>query len=157
MEEYSSSFKKIVKNFDFKFAFGQHSSVIDITKDFFELPRFPINEKYGELERFKSILNTLPFPFENIIPENRYLEENENPPRVVIKFFDNLLNIKKINCYSNEGNIWKKSDIKFVEENKLIILLKEKFKSERGRINCTLQENKGGWRWLGIQYVIKEY
>ena len=155
--EYSSSFKKIVKNFDFKFAFGQHSSVIDITKDFFELPRFPINEKYGELERFKSILNTLPFPFENIIPENRYLEKNENPPQVVIKFFDNLLNIKKINCYSNEGNIWKKSDIKFVEENKLIILLKEKFKSERGRINCTLQENKGGWRWLGIQYVIKEY
>ena len=31
---------------------------IDITKDFLELPRFPINEKYGELKRFKSIIKT---------------------------------------------------------------------------------------------------
>ena len=30
---------------------------IDINKDKFELPRFPINEKYGELKRFKSIIN----------------------------------------------------------------------------------------------------
>ena len=39
-----------------------------------------------------------------------------------------------------------------------MILLKEKFKSERGRINCSLWDREGGkWRWLGIQYVIAEY
>ena len=155
--EYSSNLKKIVSNLSFEFAFGQHSGVIDPTKDFLELPRFPINEKYGEIERFKSILKTLPFPYKSISPENRYLMENENPPEVKIKFFENLINIKNINCYSNEGNIWKKSDIKFVNENELVILLKEKFKSERGRINCSLWEEGGKWRWLGIQYVIAEY
>jgi len=36
-------------------------------------------------------------------------------------------------------------------------LLKEKFKSERGRINCSLWVEKNRWRWLGIQYVIAEY
>ncbi len=155
--EYSSNLKKIVSDLNFKFAFGQHSGVIDQTKDFLELPRFPINEKYGELKRFKTILKTLPFPYEEITPENRYLKVNENPPKVKVKFFDNLINIEKINCYSNEGNRWRKSVIEFLNNYEIIVLIEEKFKSERGRINCSLQEENGKWRWLGIQYVIAEY
>ena len=54
--EYSKFMKDYVsKNFDL--AFGQHSGVIDINKDKFELPRFPINEKYGDLKRFKFLIN----------------------------------------------------------------------------------------------------
>ena len=57
--EYSNSFKSIVKNFGFKYAFGQHSGVVDETKDFYELPRFSINEKYGKIKRFELILKTI--------------------------------------------------------------------------------------------------
>jgi len=155
--EYSINMKKIVSDLNFEFAFGQHSGVIDVTKNFLELPRFPINEKYGEMKRFKSILKTLPFPYEKIIPENRYIKVDENPPEVKVKFFKNLINIRNINCYSNEGNVWGKSNIKFISENELLITFKEKFKSERGRINCSLREENGQFRWLGIQYVIAEY
>jgi len=155
--EYSNDLKKIVKDFNFKFAFGQHSGVIDKTKPVLELPRFPINEKYGEIKRFKSIIKTLPFPYKTISPENRYLQDADNPPKIKIDFFENSLTIERINCYSNEGNVWKKSDIKIINQNQLIILLKEKFKSERGRINCSLQEQNGMWRWLGLQYVIANY
>ena len=155
--EYSKNLKKIVSDLNFEFAFGQHSGVIDPTKDILELPRFPINEKYGELKRFKSILKTLPFPYESIEPANRYIQISENPPKVKIKFFENLINIKNINCYSNEGNVWRKSEINFISNNELAIILKEKFKSERGRINCSLWASEGKWRWLGIQYVIAEY
>ena len=155
--EYSNDLKKIVSDLKFKFAFGQHSGVIDITKKFLELPRFPINEKYGELKRFKSILKTLPFPYEKISPENRYIKNNENPPKVKITFYKNLVNISNINCYSNEGNVWKKSEIKLLSNYELEVILKEKFKSERGRINCSLWEEGNLWRWLGIQYVVAEY
>ena len=73
--------KKIVTDLNFEFAFGQHSGVIDPTKDFLELPRFPINEKYGELKRFKSILQTLPFPYENITNQIiDILKKIDNPP-----------------------------------------------------------------------------
>ena len=34
------------------------------------------------------------------------------------------------------------------------IILDGKFVTERGRINCSLRENTGEWRWLGIQFVI---
>ena len=109
------------------------------------------------MKRFKSIIQTLPFPYKEINPKNRYIKEKNNPPEIKITFFKNLINIKKINCYSNEGNIWRKSNIKFISQNELKILLKEKFKSERGRVNCSLREEGNKWRWLGIQYVIAEY
>ena len=98
-----------------------------------------------------------PENLEKITPEKRYLKKNENPPKVNIKFFKDLINVKNINCYSNEGNVWRKSDINFISNNELVILLKEKFQSERGRIYCSLWEEGGKWRWLGIQYVIAEY
>ena len=64
--EYSLEFKKIIKTLGFKYAFGQHSGVIDETKDFYELPRFPINEKYGDLKRFNTLIKTIPFKYEYI-------------------------------------------------------------------------------------------
>ena len=42
--EYSLFMKNYISK-NFKIAFGQHSGIIDINKDKFELPRFPINEK----------------------------------------------------------------------------------------------------------------
>ena len=71
--EYSLEFKKVIKDLGFKYAFGQHSGVIDETKDLWELPRFPINEKYGEINRFKTLMKTLPLKYKNIFPKERYL------------------------------------------------------------------------------------
>ena len=54
--EYSLEFKKIIKSLGFEYAFGQHSGVMDETKNFYELPRYPINEKYGEIKRLILLL-----------------------------------------------------------------------------------------------------
>ena len=154
--EYSLEFKKIIKDLGFKYAFGQHSGVIDETKDFWELPRFPINEKYGKIERFKTLTKTLPLKYENIYPEQRYLLDSKNPPKVKIEFYKNIKNLDNINCFSNEGNRWRNSNISFLEEHILEIKIDEKFIGERGRINCSLKESNGYWRWLGVQFVIAE-
>ena len=154
--EYSSSLKNIVIKLGFKYAFGQHSGVVDYTKNFFEMPRFPINEKYGEIERFETILKTLPFPFKSIKPEDKYIGDKNNPPKVRIQFYNNIKNLKKINCFSNEEDKWRNSKINFKNSNDLDIILDGKFTTERGRINCSLREDSGFYRWLGIQFVIKE-
>ena len=152
--EYKNSYKKIVQNLGFQYAFGQHSGVMDKTKDKFELPRFPINEKYGEIKRFESLLKTIPFPYQKIIPEEKYLDANNNPPDVKIIFFKDGPDFKNITCYSNEENKWRKSKLEFLDNNELKIILKGKFTTERGRINCSLRENTGEWRWLGVQFVV---
>ena len=154
--EYSINFKNIIKSFGFRYAFGQHSGVIDNTKDFYELPRFPINEKYGELKRFTSLTKTLPFKYKKILPEERYLLANKNPPDVRIEFYENIKNLKSLNCYSNEADKWRQSKISFVTDNVLLISIDEKFIGERGRINCSLRTSSGFWRWLGIQFVLSE-
>ena len=152
--EYKNSYKEIVQNLGFQYAFGQHSGVVDKTKDKFELPRFPINEKYGEIKRFESLLKTIPFPYRKIIPEEKYLDTNNNPPDVKIIFFKDGPDFKNITCYSNEENKWRKSKLEFLDNNELKILLEGKFTTERGRINCSLRENTGEWRWLGVQFVV---
>ncbi len=154
--EYSLEFKKIIKELGFHYAFGQHSGVIDETKDLWELPRFPINEKYGELSRFKTLMKTLPLKYNKITPNDKYLLQSNNPPNVKIFFKENINRIEEISCFSNEGNRWRNSKISFIEKNVLEIKISEKFIGERGRINCSLREMNGFWRWLGIQFVIAE-
>ena len=101
-------------------------------------------------------MNTLPLKYIKITPEDRYLLQSKNPPNVQIEFEEHLDNLKNITCFSNEGNKWRNSEIYFKEKNFLEIKIAEKFIGERGRINCSLKEKYGYWRWLGIQYVISE-
>ena len=136
----------------FKYAFGQHSGVIDFNKDIYELPRFPINEKYGDLERFNFLIDLLPLQYKNILPEDKYIKSN-NPPKLIINFFKNQKNLKNINCFSDEGNKWDNSNI-ILKENKLVVNFREKFIFRRGRINCSLNDTDG-WRWLGLQFSVK--
>ena len=154
--EYSINFKNIIKKFGFKYAFGQHSGVVDITKDFYELPRFSINEKYGKIQRFELILKTIPLKFKSIIPKEKYINNTNNPPVVVVEFFENMKNIELINCYSNELDAWRKSEIEYLNNFKIKIKLIGKFTTERGRINCSLREPDGSWRWLGMQFIVAE-
>ena len=151
--EYSLEQKNYIKQ-KFKYAFGQHSGVIDLTKDKFELPRFPINEKYGDIKRFKFLIDLIPFQYENLVPEEKLVLAENNPPEMIVNFFSNQKNLHNINCFSNEGNKWKETEMKLYE-NKLIIKFNEKFFPRRGRINCSLNDNEG-WRWFGVQFTINQ-
>ena len=134
----------------FKYGFGQHSGVIDINKNPYELPRFPINEKYGDLERFEFIIDLLPLEYKNVIPKDKYITNN-NPPKLEITFFEDQKNLENINCFSNEGSKWRKTKIVLID-NILNINFAEKFIERRGRINCTLKD-ESGWRFSGFQFV----
>ena len=147
-----SEFMRDYASKHFAYAFGQHSGVIDVNKERFQLPRFPINENYGELKRFKSIIKTYPLEYISIFPIEKKLNEQNNPPKFFVEFFKDQKNIKNINCYSNEGDKWEKSNIKF-NNNVLSINFREKFLPRRGRVNCSLNDN-GKWRWFGTQFII---
>ena len=150
--EYSGFMRDYISQ-NFKIAFGQHSGIIDVNKNKFELPRFPINEKYGEIKRFKSIINYYPLEYKNLEPKEKKLSKENNPPKFKVRFFDDQKNIENINCYSNEGDKWMKSKIKLVKKE-LTIEFREPFLPRRGRINCSVNDN-GKWRWFGTQFIIR--
>jgi len=149
--EYSKFMKDYISQ-NFKFAFGQHSGVIDINKDKFELPRFPINENYGNLKRFRSIINSFPLEYKKLLPLEKKLTKKNNPPKFKVEFFNEQKNLKNINCYSNEANKWEKSNTNIANQI-LTIEFRAPFEPRRGRINCSLNDN-GKWRWFGIQFPI---
>jgi peptidoglycan/xylan/chitin deacetylase (PgdA/CDA1 family) len=150
--EYSEFMRQYISK-NFTYAFGQHSGVIDVNKEKFQLPRFPINENYGELKRFTSIIKTYPLEYKKLLPLEKKINKSNNPPLFSVEFFDNQKNIKNINCYSNEGNEWEKSKIQF-KGNTLNIKFRQAFLPRRGRINCSLNDN-GKWRWFGTQFIVK--
>ena len=80
-------------------------------------------------------------------PVEKYLT-NKNPPKFIVEFFDEQKNIHNINCFSDEGNNWEKSDINF-SQNTLSLNFR------RGRINCSLNDD-GVWRWFGVQFSVKQ-
>ena len=62
---------------------------MDETKDFYELPRFPINEKYGELKRFNSLTKTLPFKYKKfILKKNIFYKVKIHQSK--IEFYENI-------------------------------------------------------------------
>ncbi len=150
--EYSGFMRDYISQ-NFKIAFGQHSGIIDVNKNRFELPRFPINEKYGDIKRFKSIINYFPLEYKNLEPQEKKLSKENNPPKFKVEFFENQKNIENINCYSNEGDKWMKSNIKLVEKE-LTIKFREPFSPRRGRINCSVNDN-GSWMWSRTLFIIR--
>ena len=148
-------FSKFMKDYiskKFDTAFGQHSGIIDKNKDQYELPRFPINEKYGDLKRFSFLINLLPLQYKKVVPQDKYVDTN-NPPALVIEFFPDQKNLDKINCFSDEGNNWEKSQIE-IQNQKMLVKFREKFSFRRGRINCSMNDTQG-WRWFGLQFSVK--
>tara|TARA_A100001011_G_scaffold398084_2_gene501291 strand:- start:336 stop:1391 length:1056 start_codon:yes stop_codon:yes gene_type:complete len=150
--EYSEFMRNFISK-NFSYAFGQHSGVIDVNKEKFQLPRFPINENYGKIKRFESIIKSYPLEYKKLTPTEKKINKETNPPKFKVEFFKNQKNIKNIICYSNEGNIWKKS-LTNINDNFLTIDFREPFKPRRGRINCSLNDN-GRWRWFGTQFIVQ--
>jgi peptidoglycan/xylan/chitin deacetylase (PgdA/CDA1 family) len=151
--EYSEFMRNYISK-NFTYAFGQHSGVIDLNKEKFQLPRFPINENYGEIKRFTSIIKTYPLEYKKLIPVEKKINKQNNPPIFSVEFFDNQKNIEKISCYSNEGDKWEKSNIKLIG-NVLSIKFREPFIPRRGRVNCSLND-EGKWRWFGTQFIVSK-
>ena len=100
------------------------------------------------------MLDLYPLEYKKILPEDKLILQNNNPPETIIEFFKDQKNLEKINCFSDEGKGWDKSVTELID-NKLYIKFRDKFYFRRGRINCSLNDDIG-WRWLGMQFSIKQ-
>ena len=98
------------------------------------------------------MIDLLPLEYKKEVPKDKYIINN-NPPKLEIEFFKDQKNLVNINCFSDEGDNWKKTKIEF-KNNILIVNFSDKFNFRRGRINCSLND-KEGWRWFGLQFSVK--
>ena len=148
--EYDNKTIDIVKGSGFEAAFGQHSGVAHISAGIFELPRFAMNENYGDLKRLELAINALPIIIEDISPENNLLKKN--PPDFGFTLSSYIKPMRAVRCFSSNGIM---TDTKRIGKLRIEVRLEEKFPNARGRINCTMAAKDGRWRWFGKQFVTR--
>ncbi len=150
--EISTEVRKRVIEAGFIAAFGQHSGVLHSDADFHFLPRFALNESYGDISRFRLAANALPMRVKDITPADPKLAPTGNPPLYGFTVFgDALERLSQLNCYATgQENV----RVEHLGRGRVEIRLEEKFPPGRARINCTMPASGGKWRWLGILFYI---
>jgi peptidoglycan/xylan/chitin deacetylase (PgdA/CDA1 family) len=147
--EYDQRVLEIVKEQGFKAAFLQISGAIGQGSPMLLLPRFPLNEHYGTLDRFKMLLNTLPLNIEKLSPSDPVLKKN-NPPRIKFTVSDKNLNLKKLACYGTDVDKFKIE----IKDQTVQLISAHAFIKGRTHVNCTLPSEGGKWYWVSFLYIV---
>ncbi len=146
--ETNSEIIDLIKEYKFKVAFGQHSGIINETSNMYYLPRFSLNEKYGEIERVKFAASSKGLGVYDFIPSNPTI--NENPPFIGFSLLDEKLS-RSLNCFIFDMSGQVEREIyKFNE--RIEIRLSRELSKGRSRMNCTAKDSNGNWRWFGHQF-----
>ncbi len=138
----------LIKEYKFKVAFGQHSGIINETSNMYYLPRFSLNEKYGEIERVKFAASSKGLGVYDFIPIDQTI--NENPPFIGFSLLDEKLT-SSLNCFIFDMNGQVDREI-FKFNERVEIRLSRELSKGRSRMNCTAKDLEGNWRWFGHQF-----
>lgn len=147
--------RALVSEAGFSAAFGQYSGVANAKGDPFALPRFALNEHYGDMERFRMIVNALPLVLENIAPADPVLAPGlaENPPQFSFNLTGGAESLSSLACYAS--HIAEKTPLERGPGGVVRLHIKTPFPPGRGRINCTAQAADDRWLWVGIPIYVR--
>ena len=146
--EYNLSVRELIIDRGFRAAFTQSSGALHSYTDKFSLPRFALNERYGGIDRFRLVANSLPLPVDDVLPMDPLLVEN--PPAFGFTVDKSVGSLRQLACFSsNEGELRLERLGRRIEARFNTMLPKG-----RSRVNCTLPGPNNRWRWFGIQFLV---
>jgi len=137
----------LAKASGYEAAFGQHSGVVYPGADFFNLPRFALNEKYGTPERFRLVANALPLPVSDLLPEDMVL--TTDLPLVGFTVDEGVNHIDQIACFLS---IRSQAIVEHLGRRRIEVRFVDPLPKGRSRLNCTLQGPEERWHWLGMMF-----
>jgi peptidoglycan/xylan/chitin deacetylase (PgdA/CDA1 family) len=154
--EYNRELAGMVEAAGYQAAFGQHSGVAYADANLFTLPRFALNERYGEPDRFDLIVNALPLPVIDIVPDDMLIAENlgdSNPPLIGFTVTDAVGPLDKLSCFASTGD---EVEIERLGSDHVELRLAGPLPPGRSRLNCTLPVagSTERWRWLGLPFLV---
>jgi peptidoglycan/xylan/chitin deacetylase (PgdA/CDA1 family) len=147
--EMSLAVKTLVQKAGYAAAFGQHSGVAHAGEDFFYLPRFSLNERFGDMTRFRMAARALPIPVDDVTPIDPFLA-GENPPAFGFTLASDLRNVERMGCYYADQTL----KVERLDERRIEVRIPAAFPPGRVRLNCTLPAAGDRWRWYGTQFFV---
>ncbi|MGB0681457.1 MAG: polysaccharide deacetylase family protein [Magnetovibrionaceae bacterium] len=149
--ESSRLVQEIAREMGFEAAFGQHSGAAAKAEGalgLFDLPRFPLNEAYGDMDRFRLAANAVALPITEVTPADPQVGE-QNPPSIGFTLTHSLDLLEHLACYSSHAG---RAAIERLGATRFEIRVEKPFPPGRTRVNCTLPRVDGRWHWFGRQY-----
>ncbi len=140
---------RIVQELGFKAAFGQHSGVMAPDLPRFYLPRFPVNEHYGEPALLAERMKGLVLPVTDVAPESPTVTPDQNPPHFGFTVTLPGQPLDRLACYRSDGGAINGVE---VMGRRVELRFDSAFAQGRTRVNCTLPTPDGRWRWFGWQF-----
>ncbi|MGZ0188824.1 MAG: polysaccharide deacetylase family protein [Alphaproteobacteria bacterium] len=149
--EASLDVRKIIKDAGYIAAFGQHSGVLHKSEDMLYLPRFALNEKYGTINRFRTLASAKSMMASDVTPRNMALTKATNPPAFGFTIDPAIGNFSSLACYASGVG---KLTLQRPGGRRIEARLPKRLRSGRHRVNCTLSAGGGRWYWLGRQFYV---
>ena len=149
--EYGLALRSAIAAAGFIAAFGQHSGVAHARSDWFALPRFALNERYGDLDRFALVAQALPLRVADVTPSEPVLVNN--PPSFGFTVTDDVGDLGRLKCYASGASA---ATVERPGARRIEVRIGKPFPPGRARINCTLPGPDGRWRWFGTQFLVSE-
>jgi len=150
--EASLAIMDLVKASGYTVAFGQHSGAIDSSLPRFYLPRFPLNEAHGSIDRLKLALNALPLPVTDVTPADPLVPPDANPPAFGFTLGESVGKAQRLACYHSSTG---KAQLERIGSRRVEVRVDAPLPKGRSRINCTLPGPDGRWYWYGTQFYVK--
>ena len=112
------------------------------------LPRFSLNERYGEIDRVKFAASSKGLGVYDFIPQSPTIKQN--PPFIGFSLLDEK-KVQSLDCFifDSKGQV-DREIYKFNE--RIEIRLSRELSPGRSRMNCTVKDGEGNWRWFGHQF-----
>lgn len=149
--EFSSDVIKLVREMGFIAGFGQHSGAFGSDDDIYSLPRFSMNEDYGDISRFQTAASALPIAVQDMSPEDSVIDSTDNPPAIGFTIPNGPQG--GINCFSShEGKL----KTERLGETRIEVRMEQAMPKGRTRLNCTAVAQGGRWYWMGRLFYVKD-
>ncbi|MFC3050306.1 polysaccharide deacetylase family protein [Kordiimonas pumila] len=150
--EYSTAMKEMIKDAGFTAAFAQFSGPIAAHEDMYALPRFPVNERYGDEGRFKLITEAIALPVSDIVPSGSLVPTDRNPPVFGFTVDPSVKGLSALSCYPS--HLGEPATLLRPQPNRVEVRFTEPFPKGRNRINCTMPAGAGRWYWFGRFFMV---
>jgi len=147
--EFSEELAKLVNGLGYV-AFGQQAGVMGEPFDVRALPRFPIDEHYGDVQGFALRAAALPFPIKSLQPWDPELHGN-NPPQLEIGLEPGSVPPDALHCFLNGPPMtvaWLDAD-----KTKFALKADAPMDAGRARYNCTALV-KGRYYWYSHMWLL---
>ena len=147
--EFDLPTRRLVGDHGFNAGFAQFSGAVGVTTDHLVLPRFAMNEQYGDIDRFRLILNALALPVSDFNPPEHVV--TDNPPQPRFRVGPEVDEIETLACFASGFGAL---DIT-VKNRDVTVAFPGPLPEGRTRLTCTMRGHDDRWRWFGRQFMVQ--